>query len=328
MNNPLTEAIELLKRLPEKSVEEALEVLQEIKIKHEKEKKATKPACPKCKDEKVVRNGHKCGKQSFLCRNCGSSFVETSQTILFNSHFGESVWKQVIRDTVKGVAIDKTAENLHLDHKTVFNMRHKILFAVEQEECNNPTTLSGVCEADETYVLESFKGTKLPDDFWRKPRKHGGVAEKRGLSNEYVCVCTGVERDGNAIAVAVNRANAGKQDIDDVFGERVSDLTLLLSDGSKAYNVLNKKCKVHDVEKENGGFYNINTVNSYHSFIKGRNRNARGFATKYLNRYNSLFSKIFRRGESMADHLYDLLCDMSDRYQPVIKLQTKNLLMI
>ncbi|GFP28508.1 hypothetical protein HKBW3S33_01923, partial [Candidatus Hakubella thermalkaliphila] len=121
-------------------------------------------------------------------------------------------------------------------------MRHKILFAVEQEEIENPTKLSGVCEADETYVLESYKGKKMPNDFWRKPRKHGAVAAKPGLSNEYVCVCAGVERDGNAIAVAVYRAIAGKEDIDRVFGERVSESTLILSDGAKGYSVLNGKC--------------------------------------------------------------------------------------
>lgn len=328
MSNSLTDAIELLKRLPEKSVEEALDTIRELKIKHEKEKKSIKPPCPKCKDTTIVCNGRKRGKQSFLCRNCGNSFVETTQTVLCNSRFGESVWKQLIKDTVNGVSIDKTAANLHLHHKTVFNMRHKILFALEQEEGNNPTKLSGVCEADETYILESYKGTKLPIDFWRKPRKHGSVAEKRGISEEYVCVCTGVEREGNAIAVAVNRANAGKQDIDTVFGERVSEETLLLSDGAKAYSVLNGKCKLHDVEKDSGGFYNINTINNYHSFIKEKNRSARGFATKYLNRYNSLFSMIFRKTESITDHIYDILCDMNDRYQPVSKLKTMNLLMI
>jgi len=108
-----------------------------------------------------VRNGHKHGKQSFLCRVCGKSFIETSQTVLFNSHSGESVWKQIIRDTVNGISIEKTAADLHLHHETVFNMRHKILFSIEEEERNNPTKLSGVCEADETYVLESYKGNKL-----------------------------------------------------------------------------------------------------------------------------------------------------------------------
>jgi transposase-like protein len=131
-----------------------------------------------------VRNGHKHGKQAYRCRGCGKSFVETTKTALFNSHSGEAVWRQVIRDTVSGVPIDETAGNLGLHHETVFNMRHKILYCLEQKEHRNPTRLEGVCEADETYLLESLKGVKLPPDFWRKPRKHGAKAEKRGLSNE------------------------------------------------------------------------------------------------------------------------------------------------
>lgn len=324
----LTEAIDILKHLPERYLEKALEAIRKVKGELDKEDKVATPPCPECKGEKIVRNGHKHGKQAFLCRMCGKSFVATSKTALFNSHNGESVWKQVIRDTVSGVPIDKTASNLLLHHETVFNMRHKILFVIEQEENEHPTKLSGVCEADETYVLESYKGKRLPDGFWRKPRKHGAVAAKRGLSSEYVCVCAGVERDGNAVAVAVNRAIAGKDDIDRVFGERVSKSTLVLSDGAKGYSVLAGKCEVHGVEKDGGGFYNINTVNCYHSFIKERNRKARGFATKYLNRYTSLFSKVFRNTEVITDHIYNLLCDMNDRYHTNIESQTQNLLEI
>ena len=126
----------------------------------------------------------------------------------------------------------------------------------------------------------------------------------------------------------MNRAKAGKDDIDRVFGERVSKSTLVLSDGAKGYNVLAGKCEVHVVEKNGGGFYNINTVNGYHSFIKERNRDARGFATKYLNRYNSLFSKVFRKIEVITDHIYGLLCGMNDRYHTNIESQTQNLLEI
>jgi transposase-like protein len=328
MDNMLSEAIELLKHLPEKYIEQALKAIRDVKREHDKEYTVPIPPCPACQGAQIVRNGHKHGKQAFLCRICGKSFVETSNTALFNSHSGESVWKHVIRDTVSGVPLDETALKLQLHHETVFNMRHKILFVIEQEELAHPTKLAGICEADETYVLESYKGKRLPDGFWRKPRKHGAVAAKPGLSREYVCVCTGVERDGNAVAVAVNRAIAGKDDIDRVFGERVSKSTLVLSDGAKGYKVLAGKCEVHVVEKNGGGFYNINTVNSYHSFIKERNRNARGFATKYLNRYNSLFSKVFRKREGITDHIYDLLCGMKDRYHTNIESQTLNLLEI
>jgi transposase-like protein len=331
VENILTEAIELLKRLPESGVEKALGALQEIKAECDKDKKTAVPPCPDCGSENIVRNGHKHDKQAFLCRSCGKSFVETTQTGLFNSHSGEAVWKQVIRDTVNGVPIDETAGNLLLHHETVFNMRHKILFCLEQEEINNPTQLEGVCEADETYVLESYKGKKLPPGFWRAPRKHGAVAAKPGLSHEYICVCAGVQRDGGAVSVAVNRATAGKDDINQVFGERVSSKTVILSDGAKGYSVLSEsgKCTVLNAnDDDDDGFLNINTVNGYHSFIKERNRNARGFATKFLNRYNTLFSKVFRATKVVVDDIFSLLCDMNNRNHTILESQTRNLLHI
>ena len=107
MDNILAEAIEILKRLPEKGVVKALEAIQEIKDECDKEKKSSVPPCPHCGGGDVVRNGHKHGKQAYLCRVCEKSFVETTKTGLFNSHSGEAVWKQVIRDTVSGVPIGR-----------------------------------------------------------------------------------------------------------------------------------------------------------------------------------------------------------------------------
>lgn len=331
MENTLTEAIELLKRLPEEGIEKALGILRDIKTECDNKKKKIIPQCPYCGSKIIVRNGHKHNKQAYLCRVCAKSFVETTKTALFNSHSGEAVWKQVIKDTVNGVPINETAENLDLHHETVFNMRHKILYCLEQEEIRNPTQLEGVCEADETYVLESYKGKELPPDFWRSPRKHGAVALKRGLSNEYICICAGVERNGRSLSMAVNRATAGKDDINQVFGERVSEKTVILSDGTKGYRVLEEsgKCKVFNANNEdNDNFFNTNTVNGYHSFIKEKNRNARGFATKYLNRYNALFSSTYRATKAVVDDIYNLLCDMDNRDVTILGSQTQNLLKI
>ena len=328
--NALREAIELLRRMSEKGVTQALEKIREVKRECDEEEKGEIPECPHCNAEKVVKNGHKHDKQAYICRSCGKSFVETTKTALYNSHSGEAAWRTVIRDTVEGVSLDETAENLELDHKTVFNMRHKILCCLEEEETDNPTKLEGVCEADETYILESYKGEKLPDDFWRKPRKHGAVAEKPGVSNEYICICAGIQRDGGAVSSAVNRATAGKEDIKQVFGERVSSKTLIISDGAKSYGTLkdNGCCEVLNASEEDDSFFHINTVNGYHSFIKSRNLNARGFATKFLNRYNALFSKVFRAGKSVVDDIYNLLCDRNNRYHTIKESQTENLLEI
>jgi len=330
MGNTLTDAIDLLKKMSEKEVVIALEKIRGIKAECEKDERPSKSTCPHCKSEAVVRNGHKRNKQAYICRKCRKSFVETTKTAMFNSHSGEAVWKQVIKDTVDGVPIDDTADNLGLHHETVFNMRHKILFCLEQEEKNNPTLLDGICEADETYILENYKGKKLPENFWRGPRKHGAKAKKPGLSNEYICVCAGVERDGDAISVAVNRSVASKEDINEVFGDRVSEKTVIVTDGAKGYGVLEEagKCMIVKAGDGNKGLYNINTVNNYHSFIKEREREARGYATKYLNRYNSLFSKVYRADKTVVDDIYALLCDMDNRSHTNIESQTKDLLRI
>ena len=330
MENTLTDAIDILKRLPEKGVEQALELLKNIKDECDKEKQETIPKCVKCGDEQVIRNGHKKGKQAYQCKSCGKSFVSTTGTAIAKSHSGEAVWKQVIRDTVNGVPIARTAESLLLHHETVFNMRHKILFCLEDEEIRNPTVLEGVCEADETYVLESYKGAEVTSNFRDEPRKNGAVATMPGVSNEYICICTGVERSGSAIALTVNRATASKKDIERVFGERVDGSTMLLSDGAKGYGILEKngKCKVVNANKEDDGFFNINTVNNFHSNIKQRYRNARGFATKYLNRYNALFSKAFRASKLVVDDIYQLLCDNNMRTVTIHSSQTTRLLLL
>jgi hypothetical protein len=48
------------------------------------------------------------------------------------------------------------------------------------------------------------------------------------------------------------------------------------------WRVLEEKNVCSTAVTGTGGFYRINEVNGYHGFIKGRNRAARGFGTKYL----------------------------------------------
>lgn len=286
MDVTLKDIIGMVKELPEECFGEAIEKLREIKEKAESEKESAPVACVKCGSISVLRNGKRNGRQAYICKDCGKTFVQTATSAIAHSHSGETVWKQVIRDTVEGISIDKTADSLDLAHSTVFNMRHKILHCVEQAILDAPMALAGVCEADETYVLESVKGRKIPDDYHRKSRKHGAVAAKRGLSDEYICICTSVTEEGKNMAVAINRATPSSQEILDVFGERVSENTVILCDGNKSYHVLEDKCTVANTKR-------INKVNGLHSFMKERLDSMRGVSTIYLNRYNALFSQIF-----------------------------------
>jgi hypothetical protein len=209
-------------------------------------------------------------------------------------------------------------------------MRHKILLAIESLGKREPTRLAGVCELDETFVLESYKGgNRLPEDFWRKPRKHGAKAQKRGISDEYVALCTGVDRfDGN-VAVAVNRATPSAREIAEVFAGHIESGTLVLTDGNKNYKTLENKCRceVVGIRREDPAKpENINTVNAFHSFIKERLDGMRRVATKYLNRYASLFSLVWRGGSNVVDDIYNELCSNThDSCATISDVRLKNL---
>jgi hypothetical protein len=112
-------------------------------------------------------------------------------------------WKQVIRDTINGIPIDRTARGLRMHHQTVFNMRHKVLFCLETEQCAE-RVLSRVLESDETYILESLK------------------------------------REGKAYSRAAGRGKVRREEILRAFKGKISGNALMVCDGTASYKVLEK----------------------------------------------------------------------------------------
>ena len=62
------------------------------------------------------------------------------------------------------------------------------------------------------------------------------------------------------------------------------------------------------------GLFNLNTVNSLHSYIKETYNHYRGVATKYINRYNALFSIAFRPADNLKDTLFAVLCNVGQKH--------------
>lgn len=270
-----------------------------------------RPSCPYCAETHVIKYGHRLGKQRFLCRRCNQTFLRTTNTLMAYSHFTSSVWADFIRDTLCCETLDQSAQKYGFCHETAFNMRHKVLMALEDLIEKQPVMLSGISEFDETFVLESYKGSSVPEEAGRTARTHGAVASKPGISSEYVAICTGIQRDGGAIAKTVNRAKPSKEELNDIFRGHIADDTIALTDGLRSYSTLESlaKCAIINVNKEeNKNFFNLSTVNRLHSFIKESYARFRGVATKYLNRYNALFSIAFRCAEGLSRQLFSSIC--------------------
>lgn len=294
-----TKLSRLIVKLPEKAAQSLYEMAQKMFASQIPEQR---PRCPYCGSEIVVKNGHKCHKQEFLCKNCRKTFVSTTNTLMANSHKPREVWEELIEDTLSGHSLDFTAQRLGLYHDCTFRMRHKFLTALDRLQNEQDVHLGEVSELDETFVLDSYKGAPLQDEVNREARKRGEKANKRGISSEYVCICAGVQRGGSVMAKTVNRAKPSAVEIQEVFNDHIAENTLILCDGLKSYNSLESiaGCNIHSVKGETKtGFYHLNNVNAFHSFIKSRYHLYRGVATKYLNRYNTLFAAAYKHA---ADH--------------------------
>jgi len=251
-------------------------------------------SCPCCGDHEAIfiRKGIQRGKQRFQCKSCGHKFTYDTKQLTSNSQQPVESWVVVLEDTLALAALDSTAEKISVCHSTAFHMRHKLLVYMEAAMTAS-APLEALIETDETYVLESQKGTRV---MHRNPRKHGEGASKRGLSNEQLCVCVAADRENHVVARCVNRAKPGSEDLVNALAEHIAERSLILCDGASSYNYLAEKTNCEKVSlvghESYNKVYHLNTVNSLHSRFKEMLRTFRGVASKYLNRYTALFALI------------------------------------
>lgn len=66
----------------------------------------------------------------------------------------------------------------------LYYWKHKILYALRSL---GNTTIQGIVESDEMYILESDQGKKGGSKH-RKPRKRDSTTQKRGISDEQISV--------------------------------------------------------------------------------------------------------------------------------------------
>ena len=66
-------------------------------------------------------------------------------------------WVAQAEAMIDGVTIAQAAKRCGVDYSTAFRWRHRFLASLASDK---PGALSGIVEADETVILESFKGKR------------------------------------------------------------------------------------------------------------------------------------------------------------------------
>jgi len=246
-------------------------------------------ACIHCGSLRVKRNGTYCERQRYLCKDCRKSFNDISGTSLSRTHSPEKWMKYfLLMVENKGKSLPKIAVELNIHVATAFYWRHKILNALRSV---GHATLFGIVESDETYVLESEKGKK-GGVAHRKPRKRGGKAKKRGISDEQVSIVVALDRNGAIFSQIAGHGRVTASQINDVMGDLLHEEAVLCTDSATNYKSFAQRNNInHEVinVRTDGyvkkGIYHILHVNRYHGELKYWLRRFDGVATRYLDNY-------------------------------------------
>ncbi len=269
---------------------EELEDTNSIKGIVENERFADGRVCPICGCTHIVRNGHRGKTQRYLCKDCGKSFVSTTNTIVFGTKKNYKVWKKFIECMMEGMSVRDTSTVCDIHRNTAFVWRHKVLDALQ--EMQDGIQLSGIVEADETFFPISYKGNHKKSKTFTMPRdaRHRGHSVKKsGISFELVCVPCAVDRKGHSVAKVGKLGKVSIDSIENTLGSHIANGSILCTDKEKAYR---KFAKAHgleliqlEVKQRKHGIYSIQHINSYHSQLKGFLYKFKGVSTKYLNNY-------------------------------------------
>lgn len=248
------------------------------------ERRVEAMGCPHCGGRHLQRWGHSHGLPRYRCNGCRRSFNALTGTPLARLRKKDR-WAAQTAAMLAGESLAKAAKRCGVAASTAFRWRHRFLQAPALDK---PTKLIGIVEADETFILESFKGKRsgLP----RPARKRGGKAAKRGLSREQIPILVARDRTGHttdAVLPSLSRA-AITAALDGV----VTVDNQLCCDGGKAIvGFARRQAIACSILPKPGGprpeapNLHINNVNAYHGRLKEWLRPFHGVATKHLNRY-------------------------------------------
>jgi transposase-like protein len=146
--------------------------------------------CPHCASREIVGWGRSDGLLRYRCKACRRTFNALTKTPMAHLRKKEK-WLDHARAMIEGRSLAKTAALCGVHPTTAFRWRHRFLRAPADDK---PRRLSGIVEADETFILESFKGRW--SDLPRAARKRGGTARHPGPYQDNIPVLVARDRKG------------------------------------------------------------------------------------------------------------------------------------
>jgi len=241
--------------------------------------------CPRCGHPKSHRCGQASGLQRFRCLGCGRSYNALTGTPLARLRRKEC-WLPYLQCVLESRTVRDAARVVGVYRTTSFRWRHRFVPGAMRDR---PAMLTAIVEADETFRLESQKGSR---NLNRKPRKRGGVARQRGVNKDHDCVLVARDRAGQTLDFHTGRGRVTAEQLRECLGPVLPPDVLLISDAAAAYRSFAKRAGItHEVVNVKAGIrargaIHIQNVNAWHSRFKSWLVRFRGVASRYLINYS------------------------------------------
>jgi transposase-like protein len=237
--------------------------------------------CPHCTEPKLRPWGSSHGLPRYRCAACHRTCNPLTGTPLARLRKREQ-WIAYAQALINGSSVRQSAKQCSINKNTSFLWRHRFLLLASQHQAEHE---EGIVEADETFLLESFKGQR---SLLRPARKRGGVGKTRGTNDDQVPVL--VVRDRHKATADFILKKINKENIEEALSPLIDKDAILCTDGAAVYSSFAKKSGIkHEVIYSRGprarGVFHIQNVNAYDSRLKEWMRRFHGVATKYLSNY-------------------------------------------
>ena len=241
--------------------------------------------CPHCGCARKHRCGHASGLQRFRCLGCRRSHNALTGTPLARLRKKEC-WLSYLQCVLESRTVRDAARRVGVHRTTSFRWRHRFVPGAMRER---PAMLSAIVEADETYRLESQKGSR---SLTRPARKRGGVAQRRGINRQHDCLLVARDRSGQTLDFHTGRGQVTAAQLRTCLEPVLLADGLLISDGALAYRrfaadagITHQWVNVKAGERVRGAIH-VQNVNGWHSRFKSWLVRFRGIASRYLIHYS------------------------------------------